>query len=123
MGRNGELHATKECPGYQGRAGDFCTITSANIDEIAPGSKVVYADAVADGALDSDLSLECGSGNTAAGHVTLDLGAGTGQITFSGGTGSLAGFSASVDVSADAAGTWHWDGTYSFRGEPATVGS
>jgi hypothetical protein len=122
MGRkNGELHVTKECPEYQGRAGDFCTIASSNIDEIGAGSKVVYATAVADGSLDSDITVECGSGNTAAGHVVLDLGAGTGRITFAGGTGSLAGFSGSVDVTADAAGTWHWDGTYSFRTEPAAV--
>jgi hypothetical protein len=123
MGRSGELHVTKECPEYKGRAGDFCTIASSNVDEIGDGSRVVYATAAGDGSLDSDVSLECGSGNTATGHVVLDLGAGSGRITFSGGTGAFANFSASADVSADAAGTWHWDGDFSFTAEPAAVSS
>ena len=114
MTRSGDLHVTKECPEYKGGAGEFCTIVSANLDEIGAGSKVVYATAVVDGRLDSDISLECGSGNAAAGHVVIDLTTATGRITFSGGTGSLAGFTASADVSADAGGRWHWEGTYSF---------
>jgi hypothetical protein len=58
--------------------------------------------------LDSDIVLEAGEGNSATGHVMLDLGAGTGTITFSGGTGKLAGFEAQAAVSADAEGLWHW---------------
>jgi hypothetical protein len=114
MDRSGELHVTKECPEYKGAAGDFCTITSSNIDEIASGAKVVYASAAKEGSLDSDIVLDAGGGNAANGHVMLDLGTGTGTLSFSGGTGALAGFNASVKVSADAAGLWHWDGTYSF---------
>jgi hypothetical protein len=114
MDRSGELHVTKECPEYKGAAGDFCTIKSSNIDEIAGGAKVVYASAAKEGSLDSDIVLDAGGGNAANGHVMLDLGTGTGTLTLSGGTGSLAGFTASVKVSADAAGLWHWDGTYSF---------
>jgi hypothetical protein len=53
----------------------------------------------------------------------LDLGSGTGQLTLSGGTGVFAGLTASAEVSADAAGTWHWEGRYSFSSEPAAVGS
>jgi hypothetical protein len=114
MDRSGELHVTKECPEYKGAAGDFCTIKSSNIEEISDGAKVVYASAARDGSLDSDIVLDAGGGNAANGHVMLDLGSGTGSLTFTGGTGSLAGFTASVKVSADAAGLWHWDGTYSF---------
>ncbi len=114
MTRRGEFHATKECPEYKGQAGDFCTIKSSNIDEIESGSKVVYASAAGPTALDSDIVLEAGPGNTAAGHVTLDMATGNGTLTFSGGTGKLAGFSARIDVSADSSGLWHWDGTYSF---------
>jgi hypothetical protein len=123
MTRSGELHVTKECPEYKGGAGEHCTIVSANLDEIRAGSQVVYATAVVDGKLDSDISLECGGGTAAAGHVVLDLATATGRITFSGGTGSLAGFTASADVSADAGGMWHWEGTYSFSPEPAAVSS
>jgi hypothetical protein len=114
MARSGDLHVTKECPDYKGAAGDFCTIKSSNIDEIVGGSRVVYASAAGDGALDSDIVLESGDGNTAAGHVRLDLANGTGTLTFSGGTGTLRGFNATADVSADSSGLWHWDGTFSF---------
>ncbi len=123
MGRSGELHVTKECPEYKGQAGDFCTIKSSNIDEIIGGSKVVYAAGAVDGSLDSDIVLTSGPGSTATGHVNLDLGNGTGTLSFSGGTGNLEGFNASVEVSADAAGLWHWDGTYSFSATPEAVAS
>ena len=121
MTQSGELHVTKECPEYKGAAGDHCTIKSSNIGEIANGSRVVYATAAEDGSLDSDIVLESSPGSRADGHVHLDLGAGTGRITFSGGTGTLAGFKADLKVSADATGLWHWDGTYSLDPAPATV--
>lgn len=76
--------------------------------------QVVYADAAADGSLDTDVVLDTGSGNTAAGHVALDLAADKGVATFSGGTGKFAGFQAHADVSTDSDGLWHWEGTYSF---------
>jgi hypothetical protein len=114
MGREGDLHITKECSAYQGRAGDFCTVTSSSLEEITVGSKIIYEDAAEGGSLDTDILLDAGSGNTASGHVKLDLSAATGELTFSGGTGNLTGFQARVDVSADPAGAWHWDGTYRF---------
>jgi hypothetical protein len=121
MGRSGELHVTKECPEYKGGAGDFCTIKSSNIDESADGARVVYASAAGDGSLDSDIVLDAGGGSLANGHVSLDLGAGAGTLSFTGGTGKLAGFKANVKVSADPTGLWHWDGTYSFSPTAAPV--
>lgn len=114
MPRSGDLHLTKECSEYKGQAGEFCTITSSNLEEIAAGSKVVYADAAGEGTLDTDIVLDAGSGNTAAGHVVLDLAANKGVVDFSGGAGAFVGFQAHADVSEDAEGTWHWEGTYSF---------
>jgi hypothetical protein len=114
MARSGDLHVTKECSAYNGRAGDFCTITSSNLEEIEVGSKVVYAQAAGSGSLDSDVTLHTGAGNTATGHVKLDLETARGVLTFSGGTGTFTGFQARVDVSADSTGLWHWEGTYSF---------
>ena len=114
MTRSGDLHVTKECSAYKGLAGDFCTITSSNLEEIEVGSRVVYAQAAGAGSLDTDIVLEAGPGSTAAGHVVLDLAAGTGVVTFSGGTGTFAGFHARADVSEDSAGLSHWEGTYSF---------
>jgi len=110
----GELHVTKECSEYTGKAGDHCSITGSDLGAIVVGSQVVYAEAASGGTLDTDITLNAGAGNTAAGHVVLDLSAGTGVVTFSDGTGTLAGFTAKVDVSADPSGLWHWDGTYSF---------
>ena len=117
--RSGELHVTKECSTWAGRAGDVCTITSSNLKEIEVGSRVVYAQAANFGTftLDSDVVLDPpGPGNnTASGHCHLNLVTGIGLCTFSGGTGKFTFFNASVDVSPPSDGVnWHWDGTYSF---------
>jgi hypothetical protein len=114
MARSGDLQVTKECSEYTGQAGDFCTITSSNLKEIEAGSKVIYAEAAGEGTLDTDVVLDAGSGNTAKGHVVLDLAANKGTAAFSGGTGKFAGFGAHADVTADSDGLWHWSGTYSF---------
>jgi hypothetical protein len=114
MARSGNLDVAKECSQYQGRAGDFCTITSSNLEEIEVGAKVVYAEAPGGTTLDTDVVLDAGSGNTANGHVVLDLVANTGTVTFSGGTGTFAGFKADADVTENPDGSWHWSGTYSF---------
>jgi hypothetical protein len=114
MPRSGDLHVTKECSEYKGLAGYFCTITSSDLEEIGVGSKVIYAEAAGEGTLDTDVVLDAGSGNTAAGHVVLDLAADKGVADFSGGTGTFAGFQAHADVSTDAEGLWHWEGTCSF---------
>jgi hypothetical protein len=114
MARSGDLDLTKECSEYKGGAGDFCTITSSNLEEIDVGARVIYARAAGEGTLDTDVILDAGSGNTANGHVVLDLTTASGTVTLSGGTGTLAGIQAQADVSADSDGVWHWSGTYSF---------
>jgi hypothetical protein len=125
MGRSGALQVTKECSKYTGRPGDFCTITSSNLEEIAAGAKVIYAEAARDGILDTDVVLDAGSGNTAKGHVVLDLASNKGTARFSGGTGNFAGFEAQADVTADSDGLWHWSGTYSLDrvAAPTAAGS
>ena len=121
--QNGRLHVTKECSQYGGGAGQFCTITSSNLDEIKVGSKVFYDQGagIPAGLLDSNVVLDAGSGNRAVGRCTLDLGTGIGLCTFSDGIGQFAGFEARVDVTPPTAKdplNWHWDGTYSFRPLP-----
>jgi hypothetical protein len=118
--RNGQLHATKECSQNKGAAGDFCTITSSDLAEIAVGSKVFYDQAagIPAGLLDSNVVLDGGSGNRAMGRCTLDLTTGLGRCTFSDGTGQFAGFSARLDV--DCTSGCHWDGTYSFSPQPGS---
>ena len=113
--RYGALHVTKECSAYTGLAGQFCTIKSSNLKAIKVDSRVVYASAAVGSSLDSDLILYSGH-DKAFGHVLLDFVSKTGTVTFSGGTGQLSGFHASVAVSLDpATGLWHWDGQFWFR--------
>jgi hypothetical protein len=101
--------------GVQGPRRGLLHDHASNLDEIPVGSKVVYADAAGDGSLDTDVTLDAGSGDAATGHVVLDLAANKGVATFSGGTGKFTAFEAQADVSADPDGLWHWQGTYSFR--------
>jgi hypothetical protein len=113
--RSGELHVTKECSEYFGRAGEHCTITSSNLNAIDRGMRVVYVSAAGATSLDSDLVLDGPGNNDAFGHVTLDFLTLSGEVTFSGGNGRFSGFHASVDVTYDAqTGLWRWDGTYRF---------
>ena len=111
----GNLHVTKECSAYAGAAGGYCTITSSNLRAIPAGSKVIYEQALAGSVLDTDITLDPpGKGAVAFGHVHLDLVANVGTAVFTGGTGKLAGFTASVAVTPDAGVPfgWRWDGTY-----------
>jgi hypothetical protein len=118
--RSGDLHVTKDCPphDYQGRAGDFCTIISSNVDAIEVGSRVVYAQALdfSTYTLDSDVVLDppAPGDNLASGHCHLDLVTGIGLCTFSGGNGKFTQFHASANVSHREGTIYAWDGTYSF---------
>ena len=111
------LHLTKECPPsqYQGQIGGYCTVTSSNVAAITVGTKIFYAQAAGPTSLDSDIILYAGSGNTATGHCALDFATGLGRCTLSGGTGTLDGIRARVDVSYRGGSDWAWDGTYRFH--------
>ena len=117
--RSGDLHVTKECSTYTGHAGDVCTITSSNVEEIEVGSKIVYArDAdFSTLSLDSDVVLDPpGPGNnTAFGHCNVSLVTGIGLCTFSGGTGKFTQFSGRANVSYLGGPDYAWNGTYSFN--------
>ena len=112
--RSGNLHATKECSQFTGKAGSFCTITDSNVGPIKVSSKVYYDQAAGIPAdmLDSNVVLDAGGGNRAFGRCSIDSSTGTGLCTFSDGTGQLAGFHARVKV--DCTSVCRWDGTYRF---------
>ena len=114
--RSGDLAVTKSCATYAGLAGDFCTITSSSLNAIKVGSRVYYLQAADFGTatLSSDITIDGPGGNTAYGHVTLDLATGLGTVTISGGTGVFSGFHASVAVSPLGGPDFAWEGTYSF---------
>jgi hypothetical protein len=105
----------KECSTYLGRAGDFCTITSSNLEEIKIGSRVVYQKAAGPASLDTDVILypPRSGNNLAFGHCALDFATGLGHCSFAGGTGKFSGFRASVAVSC-AGADCALDGKYSF---------
>jgi hypothetical protein len=117
--RSGDLRVAKECSGYTGGAGSFCSITSSNIHAIEVGSKIVYLQPDQIGTPSgSDVVLDPpGPGNNKAfGNCALDA-TGFGLCTFWGGTGKFTWFSATAHVSPPTAEdpvNWHWEGTYRF---------
>jgi hypothetical protein len=114
--RTRPLHLTKECPPtqYQGQIGGYCTVTSSNVPAIPVGTRIFYAQAAGPASLDSDVILYAGRGKTANGHCNLDFATGLGRCRLFGGTRTLEGIRARVDVSHLGGYDWAWDGTYRF---------
>jgi hypothetical protein len=108
------FHATKDCSGFTGLVGAYCTIRSSNVKAVKVGSKIFYFQVAGKTALDSDMVVYVGPGTVATGHCLLHFATGVGLCTISDGTGKLAGFHARVHVTADSSvpNLWHWDGTY-----------
>ena len=50
------LHVTKECTQYLGKAGQFCTITSSNLEAIPVGSRVIYEQDKVGAVLETDIT-------------------------------------------------------------------
>jgi hypothetical protein len=111
-----EFHATKDCSGFTGLVGAYCTIRSSNVKALKVGSKIFYVQAARQAALDSDTVIYVKRGSVAIGHCYLGP-AGPGLCTMSDGTGTLDGFRLRVRVRASSSipKLFHWDGTYSFN--------
>jgi hypothetical protein len=110
--RSGDLHATKNCRGFE--VGSYCEITASNLPQIEVGSKVNYLQpALVATPAGSDVILDPpGPGNNVAyGNCSLAVG----HCTFWGGTGKFTHFHASIAVSYLGGTDWAWDGTYSFN--------
>ena len=112
------FHATKDCSGFTGLVGAYCTIRSSNVKALKVGSKIFYFQQASKTALDSDTVIYVSRGSVATGHCFLPSATGVGLCTTSDGTGTLTGFRMRVRVTADSKipKLWHWDGTYSFSG-------
>ena len=110
------FHLTKECSGYSGKAGAYCTVRASNVKAIKAGSKIFYLQADTKTGTDSDIVIYAGRGTVATGHCDVTSATGVGQCTTSDGTGALAGFHMRVHVSPDKTipNLWRWDGTYGF---------
>ena len=113
--RGGILKVEKECTGFDGAPGSFCTVTSANVPWIPVGTKIRYGqpEGLPGLGIDSNVVLDAGDGNAAVGRCTL--GATFGLCTFSDGVGKLAGFTARVSVTTSDFINWQWLGTYEFK--------
>jgi hypothetical protein len=111
------FHGTKDCSGFTGLVGAFCTIRSSNVKAIKVGSNIFYFQLAGKTALDSDIVIYVGPGTVATGHCLLRFATGVGLCTISDGTGTLAGLHLRVRVTADSSipKLWHWDGTYGFN--------
>jgi hypothetical protein len=111
--RSGNLHATKDCTGFDGAAGSYCMITSSSLPAIEVGSKILYLQPAAlltPQGTDVVLDLPGPGNNAAYGNCSLAVG----RCTFWGGTGKFTWFHASVAVSYLSGPNWAWTGTYSF---------
>jgi hypothetical protein len=114
--RSGDLVVTKECSGFvPTNDPPYCTITSSNLAAIPEGSKIFYLDPAGLGtATGSPVILDPpGPGNNKAFGACF-LASTPWHCEFSGGTGLFTWFHASVVVTVDNDGLWHWAGTYSF---------
>lgn len=114
--RSGDLVVAKQCDGFvPTNDPPYCTITSSNLAAIPEGSRILYLDPAGLGtATGGAVVLDPpGPGNNKA-FGTCFLGSTPMHCEFSGGTGKFTWFRASVVVTVDAEGLWHWAGTYSF---------
>src|SRR6266850_366847 len=115
--RRGKVHVIKDCTAKTGDPGSFCTVTSSNLPEIVVGSKVFYFQSPipSTGLQDSNVVLDAGNGNRAAGRCTLDLTTFLALCTFSEGTGTFVGFHARINGSPGTdRSNYRWEGTYHF---------
>jgi hypothetical protein len=94
------FHLEKTCDNYT------CTVTKSSYSVIPVGTTIVYSGPNA-GALSAAITV---SGGSATGQC--DIGSLPGKCSFSGGTGSLAGFKLDVVVTQTTDGLlWLWDST------------
>ena len=113
------LTIVKDCTvGFTGKVGGYCTITESNLAAIPAGSRVNYYGPVVGSSvfISSSAVISNGAANTATGYCQVDLLSGEGLCTFWKGTGTLTGFHAVINGSAESAPRYHWDGRYYFTG-------
>lgn len=140
--RRGTMQIVKSCSLYRGQPGNFCEITESNLAAIpvntSPGvtpptgtanyytqpfpiSPTAAAGGTCpsclQGLIDSNVILDAGNGNRAIGRCTFDVATNTGVCIYTDGTGTLAGFSARLEIAIDDAKvpSWFLTGPYVFK--------
>ena len=71
LGTAKAFHATKDCSGFTGLVGAYCTIRSSNVPALKAGSKIFYVQEANKTALDSDTIIYVKHGTVATGHCFL----------------------------------------------------
>jgi len=129
-GRNGQLHIVKDCGTFSGIPGSsYCTVVTSSFAELPAGTRIYYDQITAGptagpGYLDSNIFVYVSDNQWAVGRCTVTNTNGPGVLgvcTLSDGIGSLAGFSARVNVTYQPGGDgalYGWDGKYSFNPLP-----
>ena len=107
---------TKECSGFTGGAGSFCTITSSNLKAIEVGSRILYLQPdqlFTPVGSDVVLDLPGPGNNTAFGHCSLAAR----SVHVLGRDREVHRVPCHVSMSRRRllrTEDWHWEGTYSF---------
>ncbi|HLG98276.1 MAG TPA: hypothetical protein VKX49_18315 [Bryobacteraceae bacterium] len=124
-GQNGQLHIVKDCGTFSGTPGSsYCQIVSSNLPELPAGTKIYYDQITAGptagvaGFLDSNVFVYISESQWAVGRCTVPNDNHPGLCILSDGVGSLAGFTARINVTYKPGGDgflYAWNGTYSFK--------
>ena len=109
-------HLVKDCGTFNGGPTSYCTITVSNLDVLPLGTKIRYTGPVLDNAyfLSSNVTADAGPSGSATGYCIFDGKTSKGLCSFWGGSGTLTGFNAILDVTVDDLGLFHLDGMYYF---------
>ena len=104
------LLITKTCDAI-----DHCTVISPSFGPFPVGSEVDYFGPLLQARTTSKIRVKIPGGDTAVGHCSVSYTTGTGTCVITGGTGTLAGLHANLDVSSDADFVvFTWRGPYHF---------
>jgi hypothetical protein len=110
--RSGTLKVDKECSGFTGLPGSFCTFYASNVGWAPVDTNILYLQPDQN---PTDVILDPpGPGNNKA-FGSCDLPDGfNGVCTFTGGTGKFTHFHATITVTYLGGLNFHWEGPYSF---------
>ena len=110
--QSGTLKVDKECSGYTGLPGSYCTFYASNVGWAPVGTNILYLQPDQN---PTDVILDPpGPGNNKAfGNCDLPDGL-NGVCTFTGGTGKFTHFHATITVTYLGGLNFHWEGPYSF---------
>ena len=101
------------CGDLTGHQGDQCRFTKPSLTSLPDWATPFFVPPVSSGAVRGTMTLlDAGHGNQAMGNCYFGNGASTGTCTLWTGMGTLKGIQAALNMTADQAGSYVWDGTF-----------